>query len=735
MKPFRHFTVYLETLMLCAFLVSCVNSPKDSPQPGQTFSEELSNTALQKKTPTPFNVQETAEPAFENPEFFHLQTITAENIADILPLAVLEDSGRWSSLSPDAEMLALSSFYGVSVYNTSTAEKTVHFQTKGSVLKTAFSADGTRLAVLHELPRAKDQIVLRTDKSETSPITINYGVSVWDILQKSLLFSKTTQEICGPKPSTKLFQFLNDGTLFLDSLDFDNQVQSICRISTDDGSKLEQTQIDPTKGYVRSLALSNDGEYYAAVFSETALGISNPSLSIFHFQDNQETYTKSLSVWPNLAFIPGTDRLVYNQLSSENVYSLEIISSQGQEARSLPIPAASVQTPFFSVNQDYISLTYENEVLILDLHSGEVICSIPSPPQQEDIPENFNLPYPGIGETNLLPELDILMISQVFSQEIRIFDLHHPDTPIYHFKGTPPLQTLGDLSPDGSLVASCGFWNGEIHLWSTRNGELQQILRGHESLVTQVLFSPDGSQLASTATDGTIRLWDVQSGALFQIFEGHQGWVVREAFSEDGSRLASTATDNTIKIWNTKNGQELGSFPNPVPEGVIDHLHFTGENTLLVFILPNLGTECNGRCSAAFLLDLTTGEIKEKAWELLAVSISPEQEWLLRYGSADSGRFSIGKMENGDFLENETIVTTSLNDSREICLSADSNLIFSFNQNGLNVLDRKSGEQIALAANHFGLMSSGEGKLVASPDGRFLLEFSRGSILMWGIPE
>jgi WD40 repeat protein len=104
------------------------------------------------------------------------------------------------------------------------------------------------------------------------------------------------------------------------------------------------------------------------------------------------------------------------------------------------------------------------------------------------------------------------------------------------------------FSPDGKTLLS-GSLDNTLKLWDT-SGNLLKTLRGHQGYVRAVAFSPDGKTLLSGSTDNTLKLWDT-SGKLLQTLRGHQGYVVAVAFSPDGKTLLSGSEDNTLKLWDT----------------------------------------------------------------------------------------------------------------------------------------------------------------------------------------
>ncbi len=111
------------------------------------------------------------------------------------------------------------------------------------------------------------------------------------------------------------------------------------------------------------------------------------------------------------------------------------------------------------------------------------------------------------------------------------------------------------FSPDGKHLA--GGSGGVAIVWDVNTGKQVFTLTNHNDMVDQVVFSPDGTRIATASLDGTARLWDASNGKELFGLLSHSASVFDIAFSGDSKYVATTSSDKTAKIWDVQTGKEL----------------------------------------------------------------------------------------------------------------------------------------------------------------------------------
>jgi WD40 repeat protein/DNA-binding XRE family transcriptional regulator len=149
-----------------------------------------------------------------------------------------------------------------------------------------------------------------------------------------------------------------------------------------------------------------------------------------------------------------------------------------------------------------------------------------------------------------------LLASSGFDGQIRLWKIEKtgPATCVAILEGHTNWGMGLAFSPDGSLLASAN-WDQTIKLWEVASGDVVQTLVGHTDRVQTVAWSPDGRTLASAAFDHTIWLWDVERNTYRTALHGHTDVVFSLAFTPDSRRLLSSSIDGTLWVWDTESGQ------------------------------------------------------------------------------------------------------------------------------------------------------------------------------------
>ncbi|MBB3663565.1 serine/threonine protein kinase/WD40 repeat protein [Prauserella sediminis] len=124
------------------------------------------------------------------------------------------------------------------------------------------------------------------------------------------------------------------------------------------------------------------------------------------------------------------------------------------------------------------------------------------------------------------------------------------------FDAAPDTASIEDditdavYAPGGENLIAASV-TGRIQVRDASDGTLQREFGVHPSAVRALELSPDGTTVATAATDDSaVRLWDLEDGELTARLTSGRGFEVNAlAFSPDGSTLARAGTDTTVALW------------------------------------------------------------------------------------------------------------------------------------------------------------------------------------------
>jgi WD40 repeat protein/DNA-binding SARP family transcriptional activator len=128
-----------------------------------------------------------------------------------------------------------------------------------------------------------------------------------------------------------------------------------------------------------------------------------------------------------------------------------------------------------------------------------------------------------------------------------------------------------DWSSDGSMFVSEGPEDsGMIDIRDARTGESIRSWHGHDLDVNMVMFSRDGSMLATAGDDGALRVWDPTTGDEVRSFEIPDALVFGPSFSPDGSRVAAVTSDGLVRVFDMRTGSTVAEHELQIPAFSVD---------------------------------------------------------------------------------------------------------------------------------------------------------------------
>lgn len=195
-----------------------------------------------------------------------------------------------------------------------------------------------------------------------------------------------------------------------------------------------------------------------------------------------------------------------------------------------------------------------------------------------------------------------------------------------------------DLSPDGRQLAHTA--SSQIRICDAGSGTDCRTLRGHEGAVRGLSFGPEGRRLASGAHDGTVRLWNLDSG-IGRVFDDAHGRAYHLRFHPDGRHLGVPYSDQVARIWDLDTGEAIELRGH---RGEVNLLRFSSDGALVATVSDD-GTarvwdSATGapRWSAPMMLDEPPALATRVGWRSLGQEPAPVARGGWRLAVVEHGR-------------------------------------------------------------------------------------------------
>lgn len=119
------------------------------------------------------------------------------------------------------------------------------------------------------------------------------------------------------------------------------------------------------------------------------------------------------------------------------------------------------------------------------------------------------------------------------------------------------------FSADGTIMATGGTEN-VCRVWEVASldggGAPKWVLKVHSGLVSSAAVSRDGRFIVTGSDDCCCRIWSTESGEMLMHFREHTGPVWSVAFSPDDMWVVSGSSDTTVKVCDAFTGQRRFSL-------------------------------------------------------------------------------------------------------------------------------------------------------------------------------
>ncbi|GJJ76148.1 hypothetical protein EMPS_08507 [Entomortierella parvispora] len=164
--------------------------------------------------------------------------------------------------------------------------------------------------------------------------------------------------------------------------------------------------------------------------------------------------------------------------------------------------------------------------------------------------------------------------------------------------------------------------SGELLLYKKQDDSEKRTLAGPSRMGRCVAFSSCRRWMAIGTIDGRVRLWDMVIDAEYGLRDHHTGPIHNMVFAPNGRQLATCSEEDTIRLWNTDRNNS-----GPVLEEVLSHsatsIAYSLIGDTLAFGTKN-GTVCLWDVVHKDIMEM---ELKRRSGSVVSVAWSPCGNW------------------------------------------------------------------------------------------------------------
>jgi len=134
-----------------------------------------------------------------------------------------------------------------------------------------------------------------------------------------------------------------------------------------------------------------------------------------------------------------------------------------------------------------------------------------------------------------------------------------PGGPVFVYRAHQARVNSVVWSPDGSYIASASD-DKLVLICDSTNGKTILTYNGHKDIINALAWSRDGQFIASASADKTVQVWEALTGKLVTTYKGHRAAVNSVSWSSNGQFIASGSDDHTVQAWSVAKGSILLNY-------------------------------------------------------------------------------------------------------------------------------------------------------------------------------